>query len=180
MSEPFDFDAFIRGTSLPRRTVSAYRFDHSDQIARLKAAHDALPADEGDERESSTGDARRAEIAAQIVALRDEMEASRVEWVIRTLGPEEFGKVRDDESLTVFDQISMQSRAPEGCANPNLYNDLPNLTADQWKQIAAAIGAAQWGELVTDANNLVLSKVAVPDFLPATSVSRTPLGLSEN
>ena len=75
---------------------------------------------EGDERESSTVDAARAEIAAQVVALRDEMEASRVEWVIRTLGPEEFGKVRDDESLTVFDQISMQSRAPEGCANPNL------------------------------------------------------------
>jgi len=180
MSEPFDFDAFIRGTSLARRTVSAYRVDNRDAIDRLKAAHDALPTDDGDEREASTVGAERADLAERITALRAEMEASRVEWVIRTLGPEEFGKVRDDESLTVFDQISMQSRAPEGCANPSLYNDLPNLTADQWKQIAAAIGAAQWGELVTDANNLVLSKVAVPDFSPATSTTRTPLGLSAN
>jgi len=180
MSEPFDFDAFIRGTSLARRTVSAFRVDNRDQIDRLKAVHDALPADEGDERETSTGDARRSEIAAQIAALRDEMEASRVEWTIRTLGPEEFGKVRDDDTLDVFDQISMQSRAPEGCANPSLYNDLPNLTADQWKQIAGAIGAAQWGALVGDANALVISKVAVPDFSPATSTTRTPLGLSES
>lgn len=178
MSEPFDFDAFIRGTSLPRRTVSAYRVDNRDAIERLRAAFDDAP-EGGDDREFS-GSSERDTIAEQIATLRNEMEASRVEWVIRTLGPEEFGKVRDDESLTVFDQISMQSRAPEGCANPNLYNDLPNLTADQWKQIAAAIGAAQWGELVTDANNLVLSKVAVPDFSPATSTTRTPLGLSEN
>lgn len=178
MSEPFDFDAFIRGTSLPRRTVSAYRVDNRDAIERLKAAFDDAP-EGGDDREFS-GSSERDTIAEQIATLRNEMEASRVEWVIRTLGPEEFGKVRDDESLTVFDQISMQSRAPEGCANPNLYNDLPNLTADQWKQIAAAIGAAQWGELVTDANNLVLSKVAVPDFSPATLTTRTPLGLSEN
>lgn len=178
MSEPFDFDAFIRGTSLPRRTVSAYRIDNRDAIERLKAAFDDAP-EGGDDREFS-GSSERDTIAEQITTLRNEMEASRVEWVIRTLGPEEFGKVRDDESLTVFDQISMQSRAPDGCANPNLYNDLPNLTADQWKQIAAAIGAAQWGELVTDANNLVLSKVAVPDFSPATSTTRTPLGLSEN
>ena len=180
MSEPFDFDAFIRGTSLARRTVSAYRVDNRDAIDHLKAKYDALPSEDGDERESSTVDANRQALADEIASLRSAMEASRVEWVIRTLGPEEFAKIRDDDTLDVFDQVSMQSRAPEGCKNPSLYNDLPNLTADQWKQIAAAIGAAQWGELVTDANNLVLSKVAVPDFSPATSTTRTPLGLSAN
>ena len=180
MSEPFDFDAFIRGTSLARRTVSAFRVDNRDAIDRLKAEYEALPTDDGDERESSTVGTERADLAEQIATLRAEMEASRVEWVIRTLGPDEFKQVMDDEDLSTFDQIAMQSRAPEGCANPSLYNDLPNLTGDQWKQIAAAIGAAQWGELVTDANNLVLSKVAVPDFLPATSGNRTPLGLSAN
>lgn len=179
MSEPFDFDAFIRGTSLARRTVSAFRVDHRDAIGRLIAEHDALPAEDGDEREASVA-SPRADLADRIVALRAEMEASRVEWVIRTLGPEEFGKVRDDESLTVFDQIAMQSRAPDGCANPSLYNDLPNLTADQWKQIAAAIGAAQWGQLVTDANNLVVSGVAVPDFSPTGSANRKRPTPSEN
>ena len=178
MSEPFDFDAFIRGTSLARRTVSAYRIDNRDAIDRLKAAHDALPTDDGDEREASTAGTERADLAEQIGTLRAEMEASRVEWTIRTLGPDEFKKVMDDEDLSTFDQISMQSRAPEGCANPSLYNDLPNLTADQWKQIAGAIGSAQWAVLVNDANNLIMTKVAVPDFSPATSGTRTPLGLS--
>lgn len=178
MSEPFDFDAFIRGTSLARRTVGAYRVDHRDTIARLVAEHDALPDDSGDEREGSTSS--RHEIAQRIAALRSEMEASRVEWVIRTLGPEEFGKVRDDDTLTVFDQVAMQSSAPADCKNPSLYNDLPNLTAEQWKQIAAVIGAMQWGEIVTDANELILSKVAVPDFSRTVSATLKPQAPSES
>jgi hypothetical protein len=178
MSEPFDFDAFIAGTSLARRTVSAYRVDHRDAIDRLKAEYDAAPDDSGDEREGTV--AKRDEIAQRIAALRAEMDDSRVEWVLRTLGPEEFRVIREDDTLTVFDQVAMQSNAPDGCKNPSLYNDLPHLTAEQWQQIAGVIGAAQWGELVTDANNLILSKVAVPDFSPATSRTRTPLGLSEN
>ena len=42
MSEPFDFDAFIAGTQLPRRTIEAYRVDNSDEIRRLQAEHDAM------------------------------------------------------------------------------------------------------------------------------------------
>lgn len=175
MSEPFDFDAFIRGTSLARSTVSAFRVDNRAEIAQLIKAHESLPETTGDERESD-GPSTRDEIAQRIAALREQMESSRVEWTIRTLSPQEFADLDED----VFKQIGLQSRAPEGCANPSLYNDLPNLTDDQWRQIATAIGAAQWSTLVTAANALIISKVAVPDFSPATSVSRTPLGLSEN
>lgn len=175
MSEPFDFDAFIRGTSLARRTVSAYRVDNRDEIAQLIKAHDSLPENTGDERESD-GPSTRDEIAQRIDVLREQMESSRVEWTIRTLTPQEFAALDDD----VFKQIGLQSRAPEGCANPSLYNDLPNLTDDQWRQIAGALGAAQWSELVKDANSLIISKVAVPDFSPAISRTRSPLGLSEN
>lgn len=175
MSEPFDFDAFIRGTSLARRTVSAYRVDNRAEVADLVRAYESLPETTGDERESD-GPSTRDEIAARIDALREQMESSRVEWTIRTLSPQEFAALDDD----VFKQIGTQSRAPEGCANPSLYNDLPNLTDDQWRQIATAIGAAQWGSLVRDANDLIISKVAVPDFSPANSTTRTPLGLSEN
>jgi hypothetical protein len=175
MSEPFDFDAFIRGTSLARRTVSAFRVDNRDEIAQLIRAHDSLPENGGDERESD-GPSTRDEIAARIAALREQMESSRVQWTIRTLTPQEFAALDDD----VFKQIGLQSRAPEGCANPSLYNDLPNLTADQWRQIAKAIGSRQWGDLVDSANALIMSKVAVPDFSPAISRTRTPLGLSEN
>lgn len=173
MSEPFDFDAFINGTQLARRTVSAYRVDHRDAIARLVAEHDAEPQDSGDERESS-GASRRHELAEQVSALRAEMEASRVQWTLRTLGAEEFAKVKDDEKIDVYDQIALQSRAPEGCKNPSAYNDLPNLTADQWRQVASVIGARQWGDLVEDANNLILSKVAVPDFSRTVSATLSP------
>lgn len=179
MSEPFDFDAFIRGTSLARRTVSAYRVDNRDEIAQLIEAYESLPETTGDERESD-GPSTRDEIAARISTLREDMESSRVEWTIRTLGPEEFKKVIEADTDEPFEQIAMQSRAPENCANPSLYNDLPNLTADQWRQIAAAIGSRQWGDLVDSATALIISKVAVPDFSPATSGNRTPLGLSES
>ena len=180
MSEPFDFDAFIRGTSLARRTVGAYRVDHRDAIARLIAEHDATPAETGDERETSTGSTTRHALAERIAALRAEMEASRVEWTLRTLTPDEFGKVRDDDAVTVYEQVAMQSRAPEGCANPSLYNDLPNLTADQWHAIADAIGSRQWGDLVADANNLILSKAAVPDFSRSVSATLSPPTSSES
>lgn len=176
MSEPFDFDAFIAGTSLARRTVSAFRVDNRDEIDHLKRAYESLPETSGDERESD-GPSTRDEIAQRIDTLREQMESSRVEWTIRTLGPEEFKQVTEDDDLTTFDQIALQSRAPEGCKNPSLYNDLPNLTADQWRQIALVIGARQWGDLVDAADALVVSKVAVPDFSPKPSTTRTPLGL---
>lgn len=175
MSEPFDFDAFIRGTSLARRTVSAYRVDNRAEIAALIDAYESLPESTGDERESD-GPSTRDEIAARIATLREQMESSRVEWTIRTLSPQEFAALDDD----AFKQIGLQSRPPEGCANPSLYNDLPNLTDDQWRQIATAIGASQWGTLVSEANALVISRVAVPDFSPPSSTTRTPLGLSES
>lgn len=180
MSEPFDFEAFINGTSLARRTVSAYRVDHRDAIDRLTREHDAIPTEDGDQRESSTTGARRRELADQIAALRAEMEGSRVEWVLRTLGPEEFKAITTDSGLDVFDQIAMQSRAPEGCANPTLYRDLPNLTAEQWRKVAAVIGAPQWAALVEDANALILSKVAVPDFSRSVLTTLAPRDSSEN
>lgn len=179
MSEPFDFDAFIRGTSLARRTVGAYRVDHRDAIARLIAEHDATPAETGDERETSTP-SRRHEIAEQVAALRAEMEASRVEWTLRTLTSEEFRGIMEAKDDEPFEQIALMSRAPDGCANPALYKDLPHLTADQWRQISRALGSAQWGALVNDANNLVTSKVAVPDFSRSVSETLSPPTSSES
>ena len=181
MSDAFDFEAFINGTSLARRTVSAFRVDHRDEISRLIREHDAMPADEGDEREAATESPRRA-LAERITALRGEMEASRVTWTLRTLTPEEFREVTeaDDATLGVFEQVALQSRAPKDCKNPSLYNDLPNLTADQWRAIAGVIGSAQWGQLVADANALILSKVAVPDFSPNGSANRSQPAPSGN
>lgn len=180
MSEHFDFDAFIRGTSLARRTVSAFRVDNRDEIARLIEAYESLPeTPTGDERETD-GPSTRDEIGARITTLREDMESSRVQWTLRTLGPEEFRQIIDVGDPEPFEQVAMQSRAPEKCANPSLYNDLPNLTADQWRQIAQAIGSRQWGDLVDEATALIVSKVAVPDFSPSASTTRTPLGLSES
>ena len=166
MSEPFNFDAFIKGTQLPRRVVSAFRVDHRDEIMRLTAEHDALPVDGADDREASAS-SPRADLAARIKALRDEMEASRVDFVIRTLTPQEFKRVQDDDSLDVYDQLAMQSVEPA-------------LAADQWKQVGEVIGSGQWGYIVAAANELVLKRVAVPDFSRSVSQTLSPRVSSEN
>lgn len=166
MSEPFDFDAFIAGTQLARGPVGFYRVDHRPEIARLTKQHDALPADGGDDREVSAPSPRK-ELAAKIVALREEMEASRVEFVIRTLSPDEFKKIQDDDKLDVYDQLAMQAVEPA-------------LDRDQWQRLAGRIGMSQWAQVVKDANDLILSKVAVPDFSQSVSETLSPPRSSEN
>jgi hypothetical protein len=159
MSEPFDFEAFIAGTQLPRDKVSFFKVDHSKEIDRLTAEHDALPPEGGDERESSRNG--RAKIAQRILAQRDAMAASETFIEIRTLGPDEFKAIRDDESVTIYDQFATQTVDPV-------------LTADQVRRLAAQVGAAQWGRMAGKANDLILSKVAVPDFSPSTSETLSP------
>jgi len=166
MSEPFDFEAFISGTQLARGTVGFYRADHRTEIAQLTREHDAISPDAGDEREASAPSNRKA-LADKIAALRQEMEASRVEFTIRTLTPDEFKRINDDASLDVYDQLAMQSVEPA-------------LTKDQWKRLADRIGTAQWAQLVKDANDLVLSRVAVPDFSRSVSETLSPPTSSES
>lgn len=173
MSEPFDFDAFIAGTQLARGPVSFYRVDHRVQIQQLTAEHDATPAEGADERESDQPSPRHA-LAERIAALRAEMEASRVTLTLRTLTPDEYRKVANDGSLDIYDQLEWMSKAPEDCENPAAYSDLPQLTRAQWKAMADRIGTAQFAVMVTDANALVESKVAVPDFSPSVSKTLSP------
>lgn len=162
----FDFEAFIRGTQLPRRTVSIYRVDHRDEIQRLTAEHDALRDDRGDERESTTT-SPRLELAQRIAALRDEMDASRADFVIRTLTPEEFRILQESDDLSVYDQMEMQSIEPK-------------LTGEQWKRLGDAVGSGQWAAVVAAANELVLKRVAVPDFSRSVSATLTPRESSES
>jgi hypothetical protein len=171
---PFDFNAFIAGTQLAKAPVYAYARDHTAEIAALKAQYEALP-DDGDARESTQG-SDRDRLAQAILTLQEDMTQSRQEWVLRTLGPDEFKALSQDDDLDVYDQMAMQSNPPDPCPNPKAYADLPGLTADQWRQIAAAVGAVQWGVIVGAANDLILSKVAVPDFSPNTSMTPSPSG----
>lgn len=166
MSEPFDFDAFIAGTQLARGTVGFYRVDNRPEIQRLTKQHDALPLDGLDDREATTSSPRK-DLAAKIASLREEMEASRVEFTIRTLTPDEFRTNTDDDKLDIYDQLATQSIEPK-------------LDRDQWKRLADKIGIAQWGQLVSEANALILSKVAVPDFSPSVSATLSPPTSSEN
>ena len=160
MSETFDFDAFIAGTQLARGTVSFFRKDNQREIQRLTREHDALPKSGGDERESAESSPRH-ELAQRIADLRAEMEASRVEFTIRTLTPDEFRKISDDDKLDVYDQLEWQSVDPK-------------LTREQWKALADRIGMAQFAQITKDANDLVLSKVAVPDFSQSVSETLSP------
>lgn len=166
MSEPFDFDAFIAGTQLARGTVSFFKVDHRPEIARLTREHDALPVDGGDDREVSATSPRQ-ELATRIKVLRTEMEDSRVSLTIRTLTPDEFRKVMDAETEEPYDQLALQSVEPV-------------LTSEQWRKLADKIGTAQFKVICDDANALILSKVAVPDFSPTVSQTLSPRASSEN
>lgn len=161
----FDFEAFIKGTQLPRRTVHVFRVDHRDEIDRLTREHDALPPEGADDRLASRS--QRRDLAERIAAMRGEMDGSRVEFTIRTLTPDEFKRLQDDDDLDVYAQLEWQSVEPK-------------LTAQQWRQIADAVGVAQFQGLVQDANDLVLSRVAVPDFSPSVSETLSPPQSSGN
>lgn len=169
MSEPFDFEAFISGAQLARTTVSAFKVDHTTEIKRLKDRHDELRErfDVSESGELVVGDAREGvvdpavaelrDIEDRVDALRREMEASRVEFVIRTLTPDEFGSLGED---SVYEQFALQSVTPK-------------LTAEQAKRVADVVGASQWGHMMMEANSLVVSKAAVPDFSPSSSAHRS-------
>lgn len=174
----FNFDEFLKGVQTARATIPVYKVDNGPTIARLTIEHDALPVDAGDERESS-GLSPRAEIAARIAALRAEMEASRVEFTLRTLGPEEYQEIQSNDALDIFDRVAAQSRAPEG-EDAADYADLPNLTADQWRKIAVRIGASQWANLRLEADDLISHKAAVPDFSRSVSATLSRAGSSES
>lgn len=164
MSEPFDFEAFIAGTQLAQSKTGFFRVDNRVKIAELAKQYDEASAD-ADTREGS-GKTARKKIADQIEALRDEMEKSRVDITLRSLTPEEFRATGDDPNA-VYGQLATQSVEPK-------------LDAGQWKRLADAIGFAQFAQITADANDLVLSKVAVPDFSPSDSETTTRRASSEN
>jgi hypothetical protein len=56
----------------------------------------------------------------------------------------------------------------------------PPLTSDQWRRLADKIGMSQFAQIVKDANDLVLSRVAVPDFSRNVSETLSPPAYSEN
>ena len=155
----FDFDAFIEGTELAQMKTGFYRKDHRVRIAELTAEHDAIPATSGDERETEQESPRKA-LAEQIAALRDEMDASHVEVTLRSLTPDEF-RALPETTDSIYKQLEIMSVEPR-------------LTEEQWRTLADRIGFAQFAKISTDASNLVLSKVAVPDF--SRSVSATLSG----
>jgi len=172
MSEPFDFDAFIAGTQLARGPVSFYKTDNRTEILRLQQEHDALPPEGGDDRVGSKS--ARRDLAEKIRSLREQMEASRVEFTIRTLTPDEFKRLQADNEL------------PEGEQKISEYDQLewqsvePALSADQWRKLADRIGMRQFSDILNDANALILSKVAVPDFSRSVSETLSPPTSSES
>ena len=158
MSEPFDFDAFISGTQLARRTVSAYRVRPPGEIERLTARARRDPRRVRRARVHRAVAPRRIS-PSRSPTLRAEMEASRVEWTLRTLTPEELRqhievrRTRRGRRTTqmAFEQIATMSRPPGQVQEPLRLLGSAEPHRDQWQQIGDVIGAAQWGALYTDA-----------------------------
>lgn len=165
MSEPFDFDKFIAGAELPAIPIPLVMKDRSAQITKLRAALARIPEEPGDEREH--GSPERDDITKQIADLEAEQEASVRMVSLRALNPQEFKESVLADKADVFDQIAAMSKGTS--------NEAPR---ERWEAVAAKVTAAQWGEFVGKANDLALSKVAVPDFSQNSSGNRTALGLS--
>lgn len=160
----FDFEAFIAGAQLPRRTVTFYAADKTDEIERLTAEHDSLPA-EADDRVGSKSSRRK--LAEQIKALREEMEDSEQSIIIRALDADEMQHHSNNDALDIYDQLAAQTVEPA-------------LTADQWREIAKRISYGVMSGIVAKANALALRSVAVPDFSQSVLESLSPPESSQN
>lgn len=164
MSKPFDFEAFISGSHLPTIEVPLYRVDHSLRIAQLDIQIKALPEEPGDEREGVQSE--REALVAERDALMQEQVDSTVLFELRALNSQEYASV-GGASVDAFDQIALQSQGTR--------NEAPR---EVWERVSASVSAMQWGMFVGHANDLILSRVVVPDFSPTTS--KTPPPSSEN
>ena len=167
MSEPFDFDKFIAGTELPRTTVPLIRTDNSVKITALRARLAKIPEQAGDERETTVDE--RSPLTEQIAALEAEQEASAMLVELRALNPQEWKDVVEDSEKDVYDQIAAQS---QGTRNEG--------DRDRWVAVASKVTAYQWGQFVDRANNLALTRVAMPDFSQNDSETPSQQGSSES
>ena len=157
----FDFDSFINETELPEASVTVYKRDLRARIADLEDELNTLPDDaDADDRLSSKCTARQ--IAEQIAETRQQMEASRVTFRLRALKASEFLELRKaGTAKDIADQLEVQAVEPR-------------LTAEQWRQVGDAIGAAQWMAVAERANALCLEAGATPDFSRRASEILSP------
>lgn len=156
---PFDFEAFISGTAMPKFEVPLYGIVHQHRINELdeqiKAATEA-PA--GDERESTV---------SPVVGLQEERDRLAAEqdasaqWVeLRALSGSEYEAIPNGED-SLLDQIAAQS---QGTRNP--------LDREGWGKVKAKALAGAWFLFAGRANEIVRQSLVVPDF--SLNTSKTP------
>ena len=151
----FDFEEFISGARLAEDTFSLYLVDNGRKITHLQEQIDKAK-NSGDEREASTGNT--ADLEAQVATLVEEMRASKGEFTLRAVTPDELKRISDDDT-DIYDQLAMQSVKPK-------------LDRDKWQRLGEAAGAAQFSVFVSKANALATNAVVVPDFSPSTSTTQ--------
>jgi hypothetical protein len=163
---PFDFEAFIAGTNLPRFEVPLYRIVHQRRIDELTEQIDKASEKEvaGDFRESTID--TTPDLTAERDRLVAEQEAS-AQWVeLRALSADEYDALRPDDK-DVLDQISIQSR---GTRNEG--------DRDKWAAIRKAATPGAWMLFVARANEIVVQTSVMPDF--SLTDSKTPHTPSES
>ena len=166
MSTPFDFEAFIAGTNLPRFEVPLYGVVHQHRIDELDAQiESASDAPAGDDRESTID--TRPDLTAERDRLHAEQETS-ARWVeLRALSAEEFAEVANDPKKDILDQIAAQSKGTRNEAD-----------RDQWAKVKAAALPGAWTLFVARANEILEQTLVMPDF--SLSSSTTPRTSSES
>lgn len=160
-NQPFDFEAFIAGTDLPRFEVPLYRVVHQQRINELneRIAETSVP-------DPKHGDLRESTIAPpDLTAERDSLVKAQDEsaqWVeLRTLSAAEFADVAYDKDKDALDQIAAQSK---GTRNEG--------DRDKWAQVKASVLPGAWSLFLARANEIIEQTAVMPDF--SLNSSATP------
>ena len=126
------------------------------EFEALKEEHDKARAEEAKEpprRVAQKGSSRSAEVAAEMVKVREQMESGWLTFRVRGLDSDELDRVNKvkDPQTKVARALSIQVVEPP-------------LTEAQAKALRDKIGVGQFAELLNVANRVAYDKVATPDF----------------
>ena len=155
--ETFDIEAWLADARLPEATVQINKYGHlAARLEELQAEHDKARAEEAKEpprRVAQKGSSRSAEVAAEMVKVREQMESGWLTFRVRGLDSDELDRVNKakDPQTKVARALSIQVVEPA-------------LTEAQAKALRDKIGVGQFAELLNVANRVAYDKVATPDF----------------
>lgn len=166
-AKPFDFEKFIKSAQdKPRiRRVKILAADNSDEVSRLQEELAGALADEqingGDRRLGEK--TKSATLYARIKKLQAETADSGQEFTFRSLNFSEYSELISD-GLRAGEE-NYETRAPM-LKQLRMQCLSPDLTDEQWAQLADTLPAGEFGKLTKCAESLAEDGVETPKVSP--------------